>query len=104
MVKTIRKVILIVGFFLLVAVIGVYVFYIKTFNFHEEFKTKYDIPGSNSYIRAYKSTPEIVISKTQKFLKENGFCGDNIEFTFGNKYYSSKNNDDFTFHVECYCS
>lgn len=105
MVNPKRKIITIcVTFFLLIIVVNAvfsYV-YLNSNKGDEEIKKRHDIPGVDSWIWAYKDTPKRVLRKAKKFLKENGFCGDNIDYFFTTMYFSYINKDDFTFHVEQY--
>lgn len=67
-----------------------------------ERRYKYKISDSESYLWAYKFTPEIVIDNTKNYLKVNGFSGDDVEFFFTNKYRQSEDEDNFIFYVEQY--
>lgn len=111
MVNSKRKItILIIIFVLLITVFVIFSYTIKNRNQGDkERKIRYDIPGIDSCIWAYKDTPKIVIKNAKKFLIENGFCGDYIQFTFQNKYLYFRENKDFTFSVvqsykNIYCS
>lgn len=63
---------------------------------------KHKISGSESYLRADKFTPQIVLDKVKEYVKSNGFSGDDIEFVFGNDYPSNIDHNSYRFYVEQY--
>lgn len=68
-----------------------------------ERKYRHEFSDSEGCIWAYKSTPKKVINQFMSYIEENGFTGDDIEFTFENKYRDWIDSADrFRFYVSEY--
>ena len=69
----------------------------------EERKYKHKFSNTECFIWAYKSTPNIVLDKIKKYLDDNGFSGDEIEYFFDKSYIKSiHDKSTFRFNVEQY--